>query len=202
MHHVSSTADTRLSLMTLPEREDVQQWSPEERSRVARLLDELVDRPMLHRQPKQRLVVIVVTCAGAAVLIPWIGFLSASLPRTHSVRAWNVVWIGFDSALAACLGVTGWWVLQRRQVAMFGLVAAATLLLCDAWFDVCLAWNTADQTWAVLSAAVEVPLAALLAASALRILGRTSRIVRQLRGEVDGPDSVWKQRFVIMPPDT
>ena len=85
MHHVRGTADTRLSLMTLPEREDVQQWSPEERSRVARLLDELVDRPMLHRQPKQRLVVIVVTCAGAAVLIPWIGFLSASLPRTYSV---------------------------------------------------------------------------------------------------------------------
>ena len=92
--------------------------------------------------------------------------------------AWNVVWIGFDSALAVCLGVTGWWVLQRRQLAMFGLVAAATLLLCDVWFD-----------------------AALLAGSALRILRRTSRIVRQLRGEVDGPDSVWTQRFVMVPPE-
>ena len=187
--------------MSLPEREAVQQWSPEERSKVARLLDELVDRPMVHHQPKQRLVVIFVTCAGAAVLIPWIGFLSASLPRSYSVRAWNAVWIGFDIALAASLGVTGWWVLQRRQVAMFGLLVAATLLMCDAWFDVCLAWNTSDQVGALLSAAVEVPLAVLLAGSALRILRRTSGIVRQLRGQLNAPDSVWQQRFVMLPPD-
>jgi hypothetical protein len=187
--------------MTPPEREGVQQWSPEERRRVARSLDELVDRPMLHRQPRQRRVEMVVACAGAAILIPWIGFLSVSLPRSHSVRAWNLVWIGFDIAVAVCLGVTGWWVLQRCQVAMFGLVVAATLLLCDAWFDVCRAWNTADQTWALLSAVVEVSVAALLASSALRIVRRTSRVVRQLRGEGDGPDSVWKQRFVMVRPD-
>ena len=84
---------------------------------------------------------------------------------------------------------------------MFGLLVAATLLMCDAWFDVCLAWNTSDQLWSLLSAAVEVPLAVLLAGSALRILRRTSRIVRQLRGQVDGPDSVWRQRFVMLPPE-
>ena len=187
--------------MSVPEREAVQQWSPEERSKVARLLDEFVDRPTVHRQPRQRLVVIIVTCAGAAVLIPWIGFLATSLPRSHSVRAWNVVWIGFDIALAASLGVTGWWVLQRRQVAMFGLLVAATLLVCDAWFDVCLAWNTSEQFAALLGAAVEIPLAVLLAGSALRILRRSSGIVRQLRGQIDGADSVWQQRFVMLPPD-
>ena len=48
-----ATRTAASSRMRLPEREDVQQWSPEERSRVARLLDELVDRPMLHRQPKR-----------------------------------------------------------------------------------------------------------------------------------------------------
>ena len=145
---------------------------------------------------------IVVTCAGAAVLVPWIGFLSTSLPRSHSVRAWNVVWIGFDIALAGGLGVTGWWVLQRRQMAMLGLVGVATLLVCDAWFDVCLAWSTSDQTWALLSAAVEIPLAVLLAGSALRILHRTSLIVQQLRGQIDAPESVWKHRFVMLPADT
>ncbi len=183
------------------QRADVEGWSPEERGRVARLLDEFVERPAMQRPPKQRLVVILVTCIGAAVLIPWIAFLSLSLPRSYSVRAWNVVWVGFDIALAACLAVTGWWVLQRRQVAMFGLVIAATLLLCDAWFDVCLAWNTSDQTWALLSAAVEIPLAVFLAGTALRILGRTARVVRQLRGQLDGPHSVLRQRFVMLPPD-
>ena len=183
------------------ERADVERWSPEERSRVARLLDEFVERPAMQRPPKQRLFVILVTCIGAAVLIPWIAFLSLSLPKSYSVRAWNIVWIGFDIALATGLAVTGWWVLQRRQVAMFGLVVTATLLLCDAWFDVCLAWNTSDQTWALLSAAVEIPLAAFLAASALRILGRSARIVRQLRGQRVGADSVFRQRFVMLPPD-
>ena len=75
------------------------------------------------------------------------GFESQSLrqfTKSYSVRAWNVVWIGFDVALALCLGVTGWLALKRRQIAMLGLVVTATLLICDAWFDVCLAWNTSD----------------------------------------------------------
>jgi hypothetical protein len=182
-------------------RADVERWSVEERARVARLLDEFVDRPAVNRPPKLRLLLIVLTFIGAAVLIPWIVYLSRSLPKTYSVQAWNVVWIGFDIALAVCLGVTGWWVLQRRQVAMFGLVVAATLLVCDAWFDVCLAWNTSDQTASLLSAAVEVPLALVLAGSALRILARTSRITRQLRGQTREPDSVFQQRFVMLPAD-
>jgi hypothetical protein len=184
------------------QRADVEQWSTEERSRVARLLNEFIERPAMNRPPKLRLVVIVLTCVGAVALLPWIAFLSMSLPKSYSVRAWNVVWIGFDAALALCLGVTGWLVLQRRQVAMFGLIVVSTLLVCDAWFDVCLAWNTSDQAWALLSAAVEVPLAAVFAATGFRILGRTSRIVRQLRGEIGGSDSIWHQRFAMLPPRT
>lgn len=183
-------------------RADVEGWSAEERARVARILDDFIERPPLNRPSRLRILVIILTFIGAAVLIPWIVYLSNSLPQTHSVRAWNIVWIGFDAALAVCLGVTGWWVLQRRQLAMFGLIVTATLLLCDAWFDVCLAWNTSGQTAALLSAAVEVPLALVLAGSAVRILARTSRITRQLRGQVGGSDSVWEQRFVMLPPGT
>ena len=155
----------------------------------------------MYQPPRLRRVVIILTCVGAALLIPWIVFLSMSLPKSYSVRAWNVVWIGFDIVLALCLGMTAWWMRQRRQVAMFGLIVAATLLLCDAWFDVCLAWNTSDQTVALLSAAVEVPLATVLAGTAFRILGRTSLIVRRLRGQIGTSDSVWQQRFVMLPPD-
>ncbi len=189
--------------MDVPGREDVQHWSVEERARVARLLDELIDRPTLdqRRPPKQRRMIVLATCLGAALLVPWIAYLSVSLPRSHSVRAWNVLWIGFDIALALCLGLTGWLVLQRRQPAMLGLTVAATLLMCDAWFDVCLAWNTPEQTWALLSAAIEVPLAVLMASGALRILRRTSAVVRQLRGNTDAPASIWKERFVMLRPD-
>ena len=151
--------------MRIPERDDVHQWSGEERARVARLLDEMVDRPTVGRRPpRARFLVILVTCVGAALLVPWIAFLSVSLPQSHSVRAWNVAWVGFDIALAVSLGFTGWWVVQRRQLAIVGLVVAATLLVCDAWFDICLSWNTSDQAWAFVGAAIELPIAALMAA--------------------------------------
>jgi uncharacterized membrane protein len=145
--------------------------------------------------------VIVVTCAGAALLLPWIAYLSVSLPRSQSVRAWNILWIGFDVALAACLAATGWFVVQRRQVAMFGLVVAATLLACDAWFDVCLSWNTTEQAWALATAGlVELPAAVLLASSAVRILQRTSVIVQQLRGRAGTPVPLLQQRFAMLRP--
>lgn len=182
------------------ERADVEAWSLEERSRVARLLDELVERPNVRRPPKQRVLVLAATWIGAVVLIPWSVFLSNALPKAYSVRAWNVVWVGYDLALAVCLGATGWWVLHRRQVAVLGLAVTTTLLLADTWFDVCLAWNTPDEKWAVLSALVEVPVALLLAVSALRMLNQTSHVVRQLRGHLDGPNSVWRQPMVTVPP--
>jgi hypothetical protein len=147
------------------------------------------------------LLVVLVTGAGAVILVPWTAFLSVSLPQSHSVRAWNVAWVGFDIALAISLALTGWWVLQRRQLAIVGLAVAAALLVCDAWFDICLSWNTSDQLWSFVGAAIELPVAVLMASSALRILQRSSAIVRQLRGQVDAPTSIWRERFVMLPPE-
>ena len=81
---------------------------------------------------------------------------------------WNIAWIGFDVALAAWSSGTGWLVVQRRQVAMLVSLLRRRFLLCDAWFDVCLSWNTSEQAWALATAAlVELPAAVLLATSAL-----------------------------------
>ena len=111
------------------------------------------------------------------------------------------MWVGFDTALAVSLGITGWWVIQRRQLAVIALAVAAALLVCDAWFDVCLSWNTSDQAWALVGVAIELPIAALMATSVVRILQRSSAIVRQLRGQDAAHQSIWKQRFVMLPPD-
>jgi len=188
--------------MDIPSREDVHEWSSDERDHVARLLDEMVERPTVGRRPPRvRFLLMLVTCVGTALLVPWIAFLSVTLPQSHAVRAWNVAWVGFDIALAVALGVTGWWVYHRRQVAILGLVVAATLLVCDAWFDICLSWNTSDQARAFGGAAIELPVAVLMAAGALRILRRSSAIVRQLRGQNDARPSIWNERFVMLPPD-
>jgi hypothetical protein len=189
--------------MSVPDRAEVQRWSVEERAQVARLLDEFVYRPVVgSRPPKQRMLLLAVTCVGAVLLLPWIAYLAASLPRSHSVRAWNVAWAGFDVVLALCFGVTGWWLLQRRQVAILGLTITATLLFCDAWFDLSFGWGSSEQLWALISAGLfELPIAALMIASAIRILRRSSAVVAQLRGHLSPPVSIWKQRFVMLAPE-
>ncbi len=189
--------------MGIPTRVDVEQWTPAERAQLARLLDEFVPRPFPRSHPpRRRVVVIAATCAGAVLLLPWIGYLSVSLPRSHSVRAWDVLWVGFDVVLACCLALTGWLVVQRRQLATFGLVVGATLLVCYAWFDVCLSWNSSEQGWPLATAGlVELPAAVLFVTSAVRILQRTSAITQQLRGRGGAPVGLWRQRFVMLPPD-
>ncbi len=187
--------------MVTPTRNDVVGWTPAERAQVARWLDELVPRPFPGSRPLgRRRLVIVVTGVGAALLLPWIAYLSVSLPPTHSVRAWNILWVGFDVALACCLALTGWLVAQRRQLAMYGLVVAATLLVCDAWFDVGLSLNTDEQSWALAAALlIELPVAVFLASSAVRILRRSAAITQQLRGRDNASTPLRQQRFVTLP---
>ena len=112
-----------------------------------------------------------------------------------------MAWAGFDVVLALCFGLTGWLLLQRRQLAILGLGIAATMLFCDAWFDVSLGWGSSEQGWALISAALfELPIAALMIAGALRILRRSSAVVAHLRGQPGPPAPIWRQRFVMLPP--
>jgi hypothetical protein len=61
------------------------------------------------------------------------------------------------------LGATAWSIARRSAWAPSAAAVAATLLLCDAWFDVVLASGHEDQVEAVLEAAlVEIPLAIFL----------------------------------------
>jgi hypothetical protein len=60
----------------------------------------------------------------------------------------------------------------RRQIVVILAVFTASLLLCDAWFDIVLDWGTSD-VWASLASAafIEVPLA-------LFLLFRVRKLVR------------------------
>jgi hypothetical protein len=185
-----------------PTREDVARWTPQERARVARMLDELLPRPARDRRgPRRRLLVLVVTIGGAVVLFPWVAYLSVTLPATATGGAWRTAWVGYDAILAVALAAAGWLVWHRRQLALVALAVAATLLIVDAWFDVSLSWGTSEQWGAVVTAAaVELPVAAVLIAGATGLLRRTMAVVRQLRGQDDRPPSLWKQPVVLRPP--
>ena len=108
-----------------------------------------------------------VSLASAAVLVPWIVYLTRSLPRTYLLTGWSSAWVGFDLLLTGALATTG--LLARRHHPLWpsAAFASAALLVADAWFDV-MTSGTGGLLVPVLSAALlELPLAALLVARAV-----------------------------------
>jgi hypothetical protein len=69
-------------------------------------------------------------------LIPWTAFLAVTLHGRFEARHWDVAWVGFDAVLIAVFAYTAWAAWFRRQILVATALVAATLLLCDAWFDV------------------------------------------------------------------
>jgi hypothetical protein len=112
-------------------------------------------RPALFVRPA------VVFGAFAILLVPWAIGLNMALPDRHVAHHWDIVWTGFDLALAAGLGAVA--VAAHRRSRWLGRLAmtAGTLLLTDAWFDVLTADRGTDRLLALAALAVELPLAAL-----------------------------------------
>ena len=89
--------------------------------------------------------------------------LAYRLPARHTTDHWDVAWVGLDAAIAVALALTGWSIARRSAWAPSAAAVAATLLFCDAWFDIVLASGRDEQVEAVLEAAlVEIPLAIFL----------------------------------------
>ena len=167
---------------------------------LARLEDAVLDgRPADGRRRKLALALIVVCCIGLAV---WIAVLALTLPRYYRTGGWRGAWVGFDIAELAAFAAAGWAAWRRRQALVICLVILATLLCCDAWFDVVLDAHTKDFLYAVLSAVlVELPLAALAMAGALRLIRQTIRRVRLLEGDVGPVPPLWKVPLLGADPD-
>ena len=120
---------------------------------------------------------------GAVVLIPWTLVLAYRLPARHTSHHWDLAWVGFDLALAAALAVTGLTIARRSAWAPSAAAVAATLLLCDAWFDVVLASGREEQVEAGLEAAlVEIPLAIFLVVLARHYEHTIGAVMAALRG--------------------
>lgn len=184
-----------------PTRDDVSGWSAEQRATVARLLAESIDHsPSTMRSPGRRKLVLTVGGVGVLVLLPWLVFLSATLPATSDGGAWRIAWVGFDVALVAAFAATVLTVWLRRQVAVIALVVTSTLLTCDLWFDVCLSWGTAEHWSSVAGALVELPVAILLATSAALMMRRSFTVIARLRGQDQTAVPLWKQPMIHFTP--
>jgi hypothetical protein len=93
-------------------------------------------------------------------LLPWTVWLYQNLPTRATADNWDLAWAGFDVAIAATLLATAVGALRRSAWTQGAAASAATLLICDGWFDV-MTSPTARQleVAVVMAVAAEAPLA-------------------------------------------
>jgi len=138
-------------------------------------------------------VVLIVTVAACIVLAAWIGVLAVTLPKFYRTGTWRGAWVGFDVALLAAFAATAWAAWRRRQLLVICLIVLATLLLCDAWFDVVLDVDTPGFLASLLSALlVEAPLAVLAIAMARRLLRLTIGQMMRYEGLTGPVPPLWQ----------
>jgi len=93
----------------------------------------------------------------ALALIPWTFIFIAALPAHHVTRHWDLIWVGFDLAIAAMLATTALAAWFGRTWLPAAAAASAALLAADAWFDI----GTADPGRPLFIAGLEAGLGEL-----------------------------------------
>src|SRR5580693_8765418 len=147
--------------------------------------------------PRTRAFALIAVIGCGLVLAAWIGILAVTLPRYYRSGGWRGAWVGFDLALLTAFAVTGWAAWRRRQVLIICLVVLATLLCCDAWFDVVLDARTSGFELSVASAVfIELPLAALAILGARRLLHMSIAVIRRYEGETGEAPSLRQAKII------
>ncbi len=99
-----------------------------------------------------------------AVLVPWTLWLAATLPERHLSRNFDVAWSGFDVALGLSLIATGYGLYKGAAWTQGVAASAATLLVCDAWFDVLMSAPGQERMVAIgMAVFAELPVAVVCA---------------------------------------
>jgi len=138
-------------------------------------------------------LLLVLIIGGCILLAAWIGYLTVSLPGFYRAGSWRGAWVGFDIAELVVFAITGWAAWRRRQILIMCLIVLATLLLCDAWFDVVLDTRTSGFLSSLLSALlVELPIAVIAIVVARRLLRITIGHVIKYEGGSGPIPSLWK----------
>jgi hypothetical protein len=98
--------------------------------------------------------------AVGGFLLPWMVVLGAVLPASAQAQHWALAWTGLDGAEAAAALVTALLLYRGDRRASLSAAVGGTLLLLDAWFDVCTSGPGAEHAMALAEAALaEIPLA-------------------------------------------
>jgi len=184
--------------------DELRRMSPQQRAELSRALAALED-PVppgaagLPAGPVRRAIALVLIIGGCLGLAAWIGVLAVTLPRYYHTGGWRGAWVGFDIVELVAFAVTAWAAWKHRQLVIGCLIVLATLLCCDAWFDVTLDLRTNGFWFSLLLAlCVELPLAVLALLIARRLLRLNIRAVRRLRGLPGPVPPLWKLPLIGM----
>jgi hypothetical protein len=148
--------------------------TPEQRrqliSRLEQPVSDLIDPALLARVRRIRLSLMV---GGSMTMVPWLGYLSVTLPENYVAHNWPMTWVGFDILLVGFMLATAVLGYLRRQLLVPAAFTTGVLLICDAWFDLMTA-GPKDLWLSVITALlIEVPLAVFLIFSAQRLMRLT-----------------------------
>jgi hypothetical protein len=98
----------------------------------------------------------------AIALVPWILYLTFTLPSRHVTSHYDLAWVGFDVGLTASFAATAWAAFRGSQWLAPLAAVTGTMLVCDAWFDIVTSHSGTEMWEAIAEAALaELPLAAL-----------------------------------------
>jgi hypothetical protein len=139
-------------------------------SRLEQPLSELIDPDLISRIRRIRLGVMI---GGSIAMIPWLVYLSATLPENYVAHNWPVTWVGFDILLMIFMAATAVLGYLRRQLLVLAAFTAGVLLICDAWFDLLTAGPNDLRLSVITALGIEVPVAILLITGALRVVRLT-----------------------------
>ena len=147
---------------------------------------------VIERLRRSRRWLLLVLGLVAVGLLPWIAYLSATLPSKHLAHHWQIAWVGLDIAEVVALVATFVALLRRSPAVTVLAPIAGTLLVCDAWFDVLTAKPGSDLAWAVgFALLAELPLAALCFWIAFEVVEVVDAIVAEERASAaDLPPTV------------
>ena len=118
------------------------------------------ERPATLRDDRLPRLAARVALTLTGVLLAWSAVLSATLPQTVVSQHWRLAWVGLDVVMALVAGTTGLLLVRGDRRAALGAVATSTLLVFDAWFDLCTAGTAVSRAVAIgESLLLELPLA-------------------------------------------
>jgi hypothetical protein len=174
---------------------DLRELSPGERRRLAHSLA-VIDypHPLLELNLRRgRKIGVLFSIIACTVLVGWIIVLVLTLGRNYTATHWRLAWVGFDIVLLAAFAATGWAFWRGRQIVIACLLVTATLLCCDAWFDVILDLGSSGVWVSIASAViVEIPLALVMFNAARRLIRLSALVAMSEAGDAAPVPPLWR----------